>query len=77
MPYEVENKIAIITGSAQGLGKEFARRLLEKGGKACLSDVNTENGEKTLKEFSEIYGQEFVTFKRLTLYLSLSNKNGC
>ena len=67
MSYEVKNKISIITGSAQGLGKEFARRLLEKGGKVCLSDVNIENGEKTLKEFSETYGQEFVTFKRLNL----------
>ena len=67
MSYEVKNKISIITGSAQGLGKEFARRLLEKGGKVCLSDVNIENGEKTLKEFSKTYGQEFVTFKRLNL----------
>ena len=67
MPFEVRNKIAIITGSAQGLGKEFARRILEKGGKVCLSDVNIENGEKTLKEFSEVYGKDFVTFKRLTL----------
>ena len=67
MPYEVENKIAIITGSAQGLGKEFARRLLEKGSKVCLSDVNIENGEKTLTDFSEVYGKDFVTFKRFTL----------
>ena len=67
MPFEVRNKISIITGSAQGLGKEFARRILEKGGKVCLSDVNIENGEKTLKEFSEVYGKDFVTFKRLTL----------
>ena len=67
MPFEVRNKIAIITGSAQGLGKEFARRILEKGGKVCLSDVNIENGEKTLKDFSEVYGKNFVTFKRLAL----------
>ena len=66
-PYEVENKIAIITGSAQGLGKEFARRLLEKGSKVCLSDVNIENGEKTLTDFSEVYGKDFVTFKRFSL----------
>ena len=67
MPFVARNKIAIITGSAQGLGKEFALRILEKGGKVCLSDVNIENGEKTLKEFSEVYGKDFVTFKRLTL----------
>ena len=34
------NKVVIITGSAGGLGKEFARRLLEQGANVCLSDVN-------------------------------------
>ena len=57
-------KIAVITGSAGGLGKEFARRLLERGVKVCLSDINIENGEKTMTEFSEVYGKDFVTFKR-------------
>ncbi len=48
----------------EGLGKEFARRLLQKGGKVCLSDINIDNGEKTMTEFSEVYGKDFVTFKR-------------
>ena len=29
----IHNKIAIITGSAAGLGKEFSRRILQEGGK--------------------------------------------
>ena len=71
MPFNVKNKIAIITGSAQGFGKEFARRILEKGGKVCLSDINIENGEKTLNEYSEVYGKEFVTFKRCKIEFSI------
>ena len=64
MPFDVKNKIAIITGSAQGFGKEFGRIILRKGGKVCLSDVNEENGQKSLEEFQKIFGNEFVTFKR-------------
>ena len=37
--FEIENHVAIITGSAQGMGKEIAKRLLEAGAKVCISDV--------------------------------------
>jgi len=63
MPFEVKNEIAIITGSAQGFGKEFAKRLLAKGAKVCISDVNEEQGLKTLEELGKIYGKSAVTFK--------------
>ena len=59
-----ENHIAIITGSAQGFGKEFAVRLLQKGGKVCISDVNVELGLQTLKELQETYGQNRVAFHK-------------
>jgi len=59
---ELNNKVAIITGSAQGLGKAFAVRLLEVGVRVCISDVNAENGEMTLKELRERFGQDKVHF---------------
>ena len=34
---DLHNKVAIITGSAQGLGKAFAARLLEVGVKVSAS----------------------------------------
>ena len=37
---EVRGKVCVITGSAQGLGKAFAVKLLEAGAKVCLSDLN-------------------------------------
>ena len=64
MPFNVKNELVIITGSAQGFGKEFAKRLLKKGAKVCLSDVNSELGEKALEELGKIYGAQNVTFKR-------------
>ena len=50
---DLVNKVAIITGSAQGLGKAFAARLLEVGVKVCISDVNQEKGEAALSELKE------------------------
>ena len=62
MGYEANGKICIVTGSARGMGKEFAQRLLKKGSKVCISDINEELGEETIKELQEQYGAENVTF---------------
>ena len=61
--FETKDHIAIITGSAQGMGKEFARQLLEAGARVCISDISPEVGQKTAQEFQEIFGQDKVTFK--------------
>ena len=63
---DVKEKICIITGSAQGLGKEFARVLLEHGAKVCLSDLEeTSSFDKevsAVKEFREVFGKENVCY---------------
>ena len=64
MGCDVKDKIALVTGSARGFGKEFAIRLLQKGAKVCLSDVNEELGNETLKELSTKFGAENVIFQR-------------
>jgi len=61
---EVKGKLAIITGSAQGLGKAFAIRLLSAGAKVCLSDINADLGEETLAELREKFGKDKVAFIR-------------
>jgi len=59
---DLNNKVAIITGSAQGLGKAFAARILEVGAKVCISDVNKDKGEAALKELQERFGEDKVCF---------------
>ena len=59
---DLVNKVAIITGSAQGLGKAFAARLLEVGVKVCISDVNQEKGETALSDLKERFGEKNVCF---------------
>ena len=41
--------VAVVTGAAQGLGKEFARGLLEKGAKVIVTaTTNPDRPEKNL-----------------------------
>jgi len=67
MGFSVAGKVCLITGSAGGLGKEFARKLLELGGKVCLSDVNESAGQETLEQFKGDFSAEHVTFFKLNV----------
>ena len=61
MVFMVKDKICIVTGSAQGIGKEIAKRLLDQGGKVCISDVNDTLCEETAQGYQDAYGIERVT----------------
>ena len=54
--FEIKGRRAIITGGAQGMGKEFAKRLLESGGKVCLSDIDEIKGHETKELFQKQFG---------------------
>jgi NAD(P)-dependent dehydrogenase (short-subunit alcohol dehydrogenase family) len=47
---DFKNKVAIITGSAGGLGKETAVRFAAAGAKVVICDVKAEQGKKTADE---------------------------
>ena len=64
MGYDTKNKIAIVTGSAKGFGKEFVVRLLKNGARVCVTDVNKVDGEDTTKILKHQFGSENVTFYR-------------
>lgn len=46
----LENKIAIVTGAAKGLGEADARLFGEEGATVVLTDVDVENGERVAHE---------------------------
>lgn len=48
------NKIAIITGGADGIGKGVACRLGKEGAKVALFDINDNLLQKTIEEFNEL-----------------------
>lgn len=53
------SKIVLITGGASGIGKIMGQKVLQKGGKLIIWDINKHSLQQTLKEFEslgEVYG---------------------
>lgn len=47
------DKVALITGSAQGIGKAIALAFVREGARVIISDVNLELAEQTAKEIGD------------------------
>uniref|UniRef100_A0A336MY38 Short-chain dehydrogenase/reductase 3 n=1 Tax=Culicoides sonorensis TaxID=179676 RepID=A0A336MY38_CULSO len=47
---DLTDKVVLVTGGANGLGKAIALRFAEFGCKIAIADLDTENAEKTVKE---------------------------
>jgi 3-oxoacyl-[acyl-carrier protein] reductase/2-[hydroxy(phenyl)methyl]-succinyl-CoA dehydrogenase BbsD subunit len=47
----IQNRVALITGSASGIGKQTARRMAEAGATVVINDIAPEIVEKTVAEF--------------------------
>ena len=45
-----ENKVAVVTGAAQGIGAAYARGLAAEGAAVVVADVNEESGAKVVAE---------------------------
>ncbi|AIT82056.1 SDR family NAD(P)-dependent oxidoreductase [Novosphingobium pentaromativorans] len=46
----LEGKVAVVTGSASGLGKETARRLAQEGAQVILADIRAEDAAQVASE---------------------------
>ncbi|MDR0977541.1 MAG: 3-oxoacyl-[acyl-carrier-protein] reductase [Endomicrobium sp.] len=52
----LQNKTAVITGAAQGIGKAVAEIFASEGADIIISDINIESAEKTAAEIKSKYG---------------------
>ncbi len=51
----LDDKVAVITGAAGGIGREAAILFSEEGASVCIGDVSEESGERTASECREAF----------------------
>ena len=49
----LEGKSALITGSARGIGRGFAKRFLAEGARVAIADINLDAAQQTASELGE------------------------
>jgi 3-oxoacyl-[acyl-carrier protein] reductase len=52
-----KDKVAIVTGAAQGIGEAYARALAAEGASVVVADLNQESGERVAKAINEEHGE--------------------
>ena len=50
--YRLGNKVAIVTGSAEGIGEATARLFAKEGAKTIVADLNREKGQNLANEIT-------------------------
>ena len=57
---KLEDKVAIITGAAQGIGKAMALRFAAEGAKVVIGDLNEEASTQVAKEITDAGGEATI-----------------
>jgi len=59
-PKALSGRIALVTGSAGGIGKAIAKKFAEEGACVVLNDINQERLDGAVKEFEKSFGKDIV-----------------
>jgi rhamnulose-1-phosphate aldolase/alcohol dehydrogenase len=60
-PKPLSGRVALITGSAGGIGKAIAKKFAEEGACIIINDINQERLEETNAEFEKSFGKDGVS----------------
>ena len=58
---KLQQKVAIVTGGAMGLGAAIVRRLAAEGARIAITDVQTAPGERLASQLGALFIQQDVT----------------
>ncbi len=56
----LENKVAIVTGGARGIGYAIARRFLEEGARVTIADIDEDAGSQAVQDLGAFGAIRFV-----------------
>ncbi len=59
-PKSLSGKVALVTGSAGGIGKSIARKFLEEGACVMLSDMDADRLAASVDELKKVFGRDVV-----------------
>lgn len=62
MKVDLNNKVALVTGSGGFIGRSIALKMAENGADIVINDINEENGNKVVKEI-EAMGRKAIYIK--------------
>lgn len=57
-PKPLSGRIALVTGSAGGIGKAIAKKFAEEGACVVINDINQERMEGAMEEFNKAFGRD-------------------
>ena len=57
-PKSLSGRVALVTGSAGGIGKAIAKRFAEEGACVVLNDINQERLDGAIEEFKKQFGKD-------------------
>jgi rhamnulose-1-phosphate aldolase/alcohol dehydrogenase len=60
-PKPLSGRIALVTGSAGGIGKAIARKFAEEGACVVINDINEERLNTTKEEFMQTFGKDVIS----------------
>jgi rhamnulose-1-phosphate aldolase/alcohol dehydrogenase len=66
----LSGRIALVTGSAGGIGKAIAKKFAEEGACVIINDINEERLQAATEEFKKLYGKD----NSASVFLDVTNK---
>jgi rhamnulose-1-phosphate aldolase/alcohol dehydrogenase len=66
-PKPLSGRIALVTGSAGGIGKAIAKKFAEEGACVVINDINEERLNATKEEFTKTFGKDAVSSTMLNV----------